>query len=140
MGTKNQPGRYDCYANALPDEPMFILLARDPDAADHVDCWARVREVGIEYGQFPEKDTALVAEARQCASNMRAWRKANDGAWRAPGKPRGGQTREEVDPADLWDDYLSELDGDEPSPQGAMAFAVDALSKPRGEPAREGGE
>lgn len=30
MGTKSNPTQFDCYANALPDEPMFILLARDP--------------------------------------------------------------------------------------------------------------
>lgn len=29
MGTKNNPGAFDCYANAEPDEPMFVLLARD---------------------------------------------------------------------------------------------------------------
>ena len=28
MGKEN-PGRFDCYANALPDEPMFVLLARE---------------------------------------------------------------------------------------------------------------
>ena len=33
MGTKNNPGVFDCYANAEPDEPMFVLLGRDKDAA-----------------------------------------------------------------------------------------------------------
>lgn len=33
MGTKNNPGRYDCYANAEPDEPMFVLLGHDRHAA-----------------------------------------------------------------------------------------------------------
>lgn len=28
MGTKNRSGDFDCYANAEPDEPMFILLGR----------------------------------------------------------------------------------------------------------------
>jgi hypothetical protein len=29
MGTKNQPGKFDtCYANADPDEPMFVLLGK----------------------------------------------------------------------------------------------------------------
>lgn len=23
MGSKTNPGQFDCYANALPDEPMF---------------------------------------------------------------------------------------------------------------------
>jgi hypothetical protein len=30
MGTKSNPGPFDCYAKAEPDEPMFVLLARDP--------------------------------------------------------------------------------------------------------------
>ena len=25
MGTKNEPGEFDCYAAAEPDEPMFII-------------------------------------------------------------------------------------------------------------------
>lgn len=29
MGTKNQPGSFDCYANAKGDEPLFVLLGRD---------------------------------------------------------------------------------------------------------------
>lgn len=33
MGTKNNPGEFDCYANAAPDEPMFILLGRDQTRA-----------------------------------------------------------------------------------------------------------
>ena len=32
MATKNNPGKFDCYTNAEPDEPMFILLGRDPVA------------------------------------------------------------------------------------------------------------
>ena len=28
MGTKNNPGRFDCYGNAEPDEPIFVLLGR----------------------------------------------------------------------------------------------------------------
>ncbi|HAW11807.1 MAG TPA: aspartate decarboxylase, partial [Chloroflexi bacterium] len=30
MGTKNNPGKFDCYDDAHPDEPMFVLLGRDP--------------------------------------------------------------------------------------------------------------
>lgn len=84
MGTKNKPGNYDCYGNALPDEPMFILLGRDPDAPFHVHDWALRREHQIDIGQRPESDRAMVAEAKECAENMRRWRRANDGAWRKP--------------------------------------------------------
>lgn len=82
MGSKNEPGKFDCYANALPDEPMFILLARDPSAPAIVKWWADAREAAIDGGQRPEGDRAMVEEARQCAKNMTAWRATNDGKWR----------------------------------------------------------
>lgn len=77
MGTKNKPGVYDCYANADPDEPMFVLLARDPDAALIVERWASAREFRVDRGMKPESDRRLVTEARECAAAMRAWRAAN---------------------------------------------------------------
>lgn len=82
MGTKKSPGMFDCYANALPDEPMFVLLARDPDAPDLIETWAQIREIAIQGGHRPFNDKLLVAEARECARNMREWRKFNDGKWR----------------------------------------------------------
>jgi hypothetical protein len=66
MGTKNAPGDFDCYANAEPDEPMFILLGRDPMAPYIVELWAQYRETNGE-------DPAKVQEARNCANQMRAW-------------------------------------------------------------------
>lgn len=82
MGSKNKPGKYDCYGNALPDEPMFILLARDPNAPSLIEWWADNRESAIDQKLRPESDRAMVNEARQCAKNMRDWRAANDGKWR----------------------------------------------------------
>jgi hypothetical protein len=66
MGTKNNPGKFDCYANAKPDEPMFILLGRDKNAPSLVDLWANQRELD---GEDPTK----VQEARDCASTMRRY-------------------------------------------------------------------
>ena len=66
MGTKNNPGHFDCYAKAEPDEPMFVLLARDPLAPDTVEAWARRRE---RDGGDPVK----IMEARECARAMRDW-------------------------------------------------------------------
>lgn len=43
MATKNNPGPFDCYANAGPDEPMFILLGRDALAPSLVRLWAHAR-------------------------------------------------------------------------------------------------
>lgn len=82
MGSKNDPGKFDCYANALPNEPMFILLARDPSAPDLLERWAANRSHAIVEGERPESDYAMVTEARECAMKMRDWRKANDGKWR----------------------------------------------------------
>lgn len=70
MGTKNKPGTFDCYANAHPDEPMFVLLGRDRHAARLVRQWAAVREAEGE-------DPAKVAEARACADAMEDWAIAN---------------------------------------------------------------
>lgn len=84
MGTKNNPGKFDCYHNALPDEPMFVLLARDPAAAGLVEDWASLRMHMIETGAAPATDRPMVQEALDCATKMVLWRKANDGAWRKP--------------------------------------------------------
>jgi hypothetical protein len=66
MGTKNHPSPFDCYANAEPDEPMFILLGRDLQAPKLVRLWADWREARGE-------DPAKVAEARQCADAMQRY-------------------------------------------------------------------
>lgn len=41
MSSKNNPGEFDCYAEAMPSEEMFILLERDELAAGVVRSWAR---------------------------------------------------------------------------------------------------
>jgi hypothetical protein len=71
MGTKQNPGAFDCYANAADDEPMFVLLARDKHAPTLVWLWAVLRELD---GENPEK----VAEARLCVAEMMAWAKAHN--------------------------------------------------------------
>lgn len=77
MGTKTNPGDYDydCYANALPDEPMFVLLGRDPAAPAAIEAWASLREALVDAGFKPESDQAMIDEARDCAVEMRAWAK-----------------------------------------------------------------
>jgi hypothetical protein len=68
MGTKNNPGTFDCYTNAAPDEPMFVLLGRDKHAPTLVWLWAVLRELDDEK---PE----VVAEARECCLSMMRWAK-----------------------------------------------------------------
>jgi hypothetical protein len=64
MGTNNNPGPFDCYANAEPDEPIFVLLGRDKHAPTLVWLWASLRELD------DLEDPAKVTEARQCAVDM----------------------------------------------------------------------
>jgi len=65
MGTKNNPGKYDCYDKAEPDEPMFVLLARDPVASTLVRIWILISR-GMNKAKF--------AEAEACADAMDTWR------------------------------------------------------------------
>lgn len=81
MGTKSNPGDFDCYAKALPDEPMFILLARDPMAPIVVREWAADREAKVRIGTHPVSDFKKAVMARICAANMVAWRAKNEGRW-----------------------------------------------------------
>ncbi len=83
MGTKLQELRNGCFAAAMDDEPMFVLLARDPSAPKQVEQWANAREYEIVAGLRPSTDMDKVSEARACAENMRAWRIEHDGEWRA---------------------------------------------------------
>lgn len=69
MGTKNNPGKFNCLEAAKLDEPMFILLGRDPMAPALVQLWANLRE---KEGEDPDK----VAEARQCAEEMQRYAEA----------------------------------------------------------------
>lgn len=66
MGTKNNPGEFDCYVKAEPDEPMFILLGRDKHAPTLVWLWASLRELDGE-------DANKVTEARNCVAEMIGW-------------------------------------------------------------------
>lgn len=83
MGTKLNPGKFDCYANAEPDEPMFVLLARDKHAPTLVWLWATLRELDGE-------DPAKVHEARDCVASMLTWQKDHGRAAAGLGVPPAG--------------------------------------------------
>ncbi len=70
MATKNDPGTWKCYENAEPDEPMFVLLGRDPAACCAVIFWVKMR---MEMGQ-PMDDQ--LKDARDLAYKMEQWAKA----------------------------------------------------------------
>lgn len=72
MGTKDNPAAYDCYEKAEPDEPMFVLIARDTLAPDLVRAWAfKHRTV---HGR-----TDKYEEAMECAYQMEEWNKRHGG-------------------------------------------------------------
>lgn len=75
MGTKQNPGRFDCYDKAHADEPIFTLRAKDPNAPAIVEAWAANARMLIELGTRPPSDIAKVEEALDCARAMRIWRR-----------------------------------------------------------------
>lgn len=74
MGTKATPGKFDCFEHLEPDEPYFVLMARDPAAASLVRRWAEQRKTMIHSGAKPPADREQVEEALTCADHMDAWR------------------------------------------------------------------
>jgi hypothetical protein len=86
MGTKTNPGKYDCLSKAEPDEPVFVLMARDPVAPKLVDLWAAVsygskaaaRAFFDDLLKFADEIEPLQPadkcnEAYECAKEMEAW-------------------------------------------------------------------
>jgi hypothetical protein len=71
VGTKNNPGDFDCYANAEPDEPMFVLLGRDKHAPILVRLWAQLREMD------DTEDVHKIAETYWCAAQMESYRRTH---------------------------------------------------------------
>jgi len=88
MGTKTNPGNYDCYAKADPNEPIFTLRGKDPIAPYLVEIWVATRRG--EFGKARQliQDAAFDAgvlervsddgyhkldEALDCARSMRDW-------------------------------------------------------------------
>lgn len=66
MGTKNNPGGFDCHAKARPDEPTFTLLGRDPAAAAAIRYWCLERQ---KQGKNSAGDAQLI-EAYQLADSI----------------------------------------------------------------------
>jgi hypothetical protein len=67
MATKNNPGAFDCYDKAAPDEPMFVLLGRDPTASFLVWLWVKIRR------ELGHSEPAKMAEAEACATALSHW-------------------------------------------------------------------
>lgn len=112
MVSKINPGLGNYYRRALPDEPMFIILGRDPSAPKMLVQWADERRRDImkelvdnadkleddaEFFKDRRRELQQCTEADELAGRMVAWRKQNEGTWRdgAPPRPRLG----DIDPA-----------------------------------------
>ena len=72
------PGNLDCLAKAEADEPMFILLARDPVAPAILRAWAADRLELANTGKLDDQ-TEHAHAARTIADAMELWREANPG-------------------------------------------------------------
>jgi len=70
VGTKDNPGKYDCYAKLEDDEPFFVLRAKDPAAPALILRWADERQA--VFGPNEKID-----EARRCARQMQVWLKSH---------------------------------------------------------------
>lgn len=82
METKKKPASFDCYTNALPDEPIFVLLARDESAPRLVRKWCELRFAEMGEGLRSTEELPQVREAQAVANAMEEWRQANKGEWR----------------------------------------------------------
>ncbi len=69
MGTKRNPGLYDCHHAADPDEPIFTLRGKDPTSATIVRAWVVLREHLADKGVI-ERDENQVNEALSLASQL----------------------------------------------------------------------
>ena len=79
MGTKRNPGAFDCYAQASDDEPIFVLLARDANAPEAVAHWAETyRAKKLFLGQWDQSAAEKYNEALSCSIAMKAWRSERD--------------------------------------------------------------
>lgn len=94
MGTKLNPGKFDCHASAGADEPLFTLLARDPLAPFLTSIWAAVRAGDFEMAEavftgmmrrvagqyYDDPDMDKSGEALTCSAEMFQWKKVYDAA------------------------------------------------------------
>lgn len=86
MGSKLEPGAFDAWEKAGEDEPLFVLLARDPLAPAVVEAWATLREAeiqaqvagGLMARTDENREYAKVDEARACSRLMRRWLERRD--------------------------------------------------------------
>lgn len=98
MSSKMNPGPFDCIGAALPDEPYFVLLARDTTAPGLIRAWADKRRSDLlALDLYDDEDMARCRDAEMIAHDMMGWRKQNQGVWRDESARR--ELMSEIDPA-----------------------------------------
>lgn len=72
MYTKINPSKTNAYANAEPNEPIFTLIGRDPDAALIVHIWATLRLRQIRIGMLEDtvEERDQISEAISVSQEM----------------------------------------------------------------------
>ena len=67
--TKTHPGMFRCYEAALPDEPMFVILGRDPAGPATLEFWAqeRVKQEKVHERDDQDRIKAAIDEAKDMA-------------------------------------------------------------------------
>ena len=75
MGTKNNPGQFDCYSKADGDEPIFVLRGKDPVAANLVREWVHRRLMyELATKGVASEDMNKFSEALQVAKDIDEYR------------------------------------------------------------------
>lgn len=89
MSTKQNPGAFNCYKAALPDEPIFVVLGRDPAGPATLDKWCHERIILGKNASADDRNR--LREAINQAAEMAEWRErmmeaSVDGVppWRLP--------------------------------------------------------
>lgn len=85
-----------CFYRALDDEPIFVLLARDPCFAETIRAWETSRQALIGRGEKPQGDHKMLLEALATATAGVVWR--NDATDPANGFDAGEHARWHVEP------------------------------------------
>jgi len=78
MGTKNNPGKFDCYNKLEPDEPHFVVMGRDAVGWVAVLMWigSRLEMATVQATPMSQEEIDKLLEARDCARAMYDWAKA----------------------------------------------------------------
>lgn len=85
MGTKQNPGVFDCYDKIEDNEPFFTLRANDETAADFVELWADIHGANplgavqtfarlLNQLKFVDVNRPKIMEAYNNAEAMRNWK------------------------------------------------------------------